>query len=351
MAEPASSTPLRALIVGCGGAGQDWIRIAGEAAEVELVGLVDIDRAAACAAAERAGLSEALVYTDLAEAIAATRPEAVFDVTVPSAHHAVTLAALAAGCHVLGEKPMSDRVDHAREMVAAAAAAGRVYAVTQTRRPVPGMLAATGFLTAGGLGSVEEVHADFFLGPHFGGFRDEMDHPLLGDMAIHTFDSARQLTGGEPRRVYCHSFNPERSWYRGDASAVAVFEMVGPRGQEIVFTYRGSWAAEGHATSWNGDWRIVGREGTLRFDGEQDIRVELVSDREGTGFMRPTKQMPVAVEPMEHEGRDYLVREFVRCVRTGERPMCPADENIKSLAMVTAALESARTQQSVEVQW
>ena len=355
MAESGPHPPVRALIVGCGGAAQHWIEIARDAAEIELVGLVDINRDAACAAAQRAGLDERLVRDALPEAIEATRPEAVFDVTVPAAHHEVTLTALAAGCHVLGEKPMSDRLEHARQMVEAARAADRLYAVTQTRRPVPGMLAVAGLLGAGGLGRVEEVHVDFFLGPHFGGFREEMDHPLLADMAIHTFDNARQLTGGEPRRVYCHSFNPERSWYRGDASAVAVFEMTGPRGQEIVFSYRASWAAEGQPTSWNGAWRVVGSEGTLRFDGERDIRVERVSepdsDSAAGAFFRPTRQMPVACEAMEHEGREYLVREFVRCLRTGERPMCPAEDNIKSVAMVSAAIESARMQQMVEVRW
>ncbi|MEX0887503.1 MAG: Gfo/Idh/MocA family oxidoreductase [Phycisphaeraceae bacterium] len=351
MAE-SSQPSVRALIVGCGGMARTWIEIAHGAAEIEIVGLVDIARDQACAAAQRAGLDESLVYDDLETAIGATRPEAVFDVTVPGAHHGVTLTALRAGCHVLGEKPMSDRLEHAREMVAAADEAARLYAVTQSRRPVPGALAAAGFVQAGGVGRVEEVHGDFFLGPHFGGFRDEMAHPLLADMAIHTFDSMRQLTGAEPRRVYCHAFNPERSWYRGDASAAAVFEMVGPRGHPVVFTYRGSWCAEGLATSWNADWRIVGDQGTVRWDGEQRVRAEVVADAPGEGgFFRPTKSLDVGCEAMAEVGHAYLIREFARCVRTGERPMCPAEDNIKSLAMVAAAIESARVGQAVEVVW
>ena len=56
--------------------------------------------------------------------------------------------------------------------------------------------------------------------PTSGGFREEMDSPLLVDMAIHTFDAARYVTGGDPVSVLCTEFNPPWSWYRGAASAV-----------------------------------------------------------------------------------------------------------------------------------
>ena len=42
------------------------------------------------------------------------------------------------------------------------------------------------------------LHADFFVAPHFGGFRDTMEHILLRDMAVHTFGSARFLAGADP---------------------------------------------------------------------------------------------------------------------------------------------------------
>ena len=70
------------------------------------------------------------------------------------------------------------------------------------------------------------VNVDMFLGAHFTGFRNTMDHPLLVDMAIHTFDEARYLLSeARPVLAYCQEFNPPNSWYKGDASAVAVFEM------------------------------------------------------------------------------------------------------------------------------
>ena len=56
------------------------------------------------------------------------------------------------------------------------------------------------------------LHADFFIAPHFGGFRDTMEHVLLRDMAVHAFDSARFLAGADPLTAFGTSWNPEESW-------------------------------------------------------------------------------------------------------------------------------------------
>ena len=52
-----------------------------------------------------------------------------------------------------------------------------------------------------------------------------MEHVLLVDMAIHTFDAARAMTGLEATRVYCREWDPPNSWYRQGASAAALFDM------------------------------------------------------------------------------------------------------------------------------
>lgn len=89
-----------------------------------------------------------------------------------------------------------------------------------------------------------------------------MDHPLIVDMAIHTFDQARFISGTDPISVYCHEYNPPGSWYKGNAAAICIFEMS----DGSVFTYRGSWAAEGQNTSWESAWRVTGSEGTALWD-------------------------------------------------------------------------------------
>ena len=61
-----------------------------------------------------------------------------------------------------------------------------------------------------------------------------------------------------PSGVYCREWDPAGSWYLQGSSAVAIFDMQeGP-----VFTYRGSWCADGLGTSWESAWRIVGERGS-----------------------------------------------------------------------------------------
>jgi predicted dehydrogenase len=348
----AKQRELGVVIVGCGSMANRWVKVTKDVPGTRIVGLVDVRREAAEAMAARHELPSDLVFDTLKQAIAATRPDAVFDVTIPAAHHKVTIEALRSGCHVLGEKPMSDSLPTARRMVAEAKKARRLYAVTQTRRPTPQMMTIRQFLAGGAIGRVEEAHCDFYLGPHFGGFRDEMDDVLLLDMAIHTFDQARMLTGADPVSVYCHSFNPKRSWYKGDACAVAIFEMRTPRG-DVVFTYRGSWCAQGLPTSWESQWRIVADKGTLLWDGHRDIRAQSVKKNAKPGFQYDVEDLPIEPVTLERSSHEYLIHDFIDCVRRGgkRKPMCPCEDNIKSLAMVLAAVKSAHTGKVQKVVW
>src|SRR5262245_42167795 len=74
------------------------------------------------------------VYVDFDEMLHRERPDAVAVFTPNYLHCEFTLKALAAGAHVLCEKPMAMSVAEAGRMVAAAAAANRVLMVTMQRR-------------------------------------------------------------------------------------------------------------------------------------------------------------------------------------------------------------------------
>jgi len=193
------------------------------------------------------------------------------------------------------------------------------------------------------LGRLGMIDADFHLGAHFGGFRDEMDHVLLLDMAIHTFDAARFLTGSDPVSVYAEEFNPSWSWYRGAACAHCLFEMS----NGLRFTYRGSWCSEGLHTSWESAWRVVGEEGTVCWDGHQTVRSEVVVGPEG--FHRPVETTEQTVADAPPAGIAGSLADFLDALDTGRSPMGECHDNIKSLAMVFAAIESSRTRERVPV--
>jgi len=123
------TTQLTAVLAGCGGISGAWLKPAKDIPELKIVGLVDLIEDNARKRAQEFDLPQAVIGADLDRVLDATHPDIVFDCTVPEAHLPTTLTALSRGCHVLGEKPLSDSMDHARQMVAAAKSSGKLYAV------------------------------------------------------------------------------------------------------------------------------------------------------------------------------------------------------------------------------
>ncbi|MEU0742349.1 Gfo/Idh/MocA family oxidoreductase [Streptomyces sp. NPDC006134] len=322
--------PLRVVVVGAGGMGRAWLAAVTASPEAELVGVVDLDLEAARRATADLGRLDLPLGTDVVTLAAEAGAQAVINVTVPAAHHSVTTAALFAGLPVLGEKPAADTMARALSLAAASEASGHLFMVSQSRRWNPHLFALRDMVKE--LGAIGTLTTDFFRAPHFGGFREEMPYPLLADMAIHAFDSARFLLDADPVAVHCSAYNPKWSWYDGDAAATAVFEMEG----DVRYVYNGSWCSPGAETSWNGSWRVSGEKGSALWDGENEP--VLVAD----------------VRPAERPRSPYSdiagsLHAFVEALRTGAAPMGEVHENVMSLVMVEASVQSARTGQRVLV--
>lgn len=330
---------LRVVLAGCGGMSKAWLNTATKIEGLEVVGLVDIVADAARARRDEYGLTGAGIYTDLDEALRESKPDILFDVTIPEVHTFNALSAFAHGVHVLSEKPMSHSIADAQRALDAAQAAGVQYSVMQNRRFQRQIRRVRELVRSGVLGELTTVNVDFYVGAHFGGFRDRMEHVLLLDMAIHTFDALRYLSGADAEAVYCREWNPAGSWYDHDASAVAIFEMT----HGITATYRGSWCAEGLRTTWESDWRLIGTRGSARWDGGDGFQAEVVPEGAPAAFMRVVE--PVELPELDttgfEDGHDSCIRNFVEAVCSGAVPETPASDNIKSLAMVFGAIASA----------
>ncbi|GIV83852.1 MAG: oxidoreductase [Candidatus Roseilinea sp.] len=338
---------LHAVLVGCGNMSRGWLRTLATIEGLVVAGLVDVVAEAAQARKDEFGLAHARTGDDLEAMLSSVKPDIVFDTTVPEAHAQTTLTALRHGCHVLGEKPMATSMDDARRMVEAAQRAGKLYAIVQNRRFTAPIRRIREFLRSGAIGDLTTVNCDFYIGAHFGGFRDHMPHVLLLDMAIHTFDQARFLTGQDAVRVaFCQEWNPRGSWYDRDASAIAVFEM----NDGVIFTYRGSWCAEGMNTSWEGDWRFIGANGSAKWDGGNGFCAQTPEERSGLIYKQRDLTLPELDTTGLSEGHASVIRQFVDCVRKGGTPETVCTDNIKSLAMVFGAIEAATRGRPITIQ-
>ncbi len=339
-----SKTTVRTVLVGCGSICNAWLKGIKDESRVEIVGLVDLVPANMAKVAEAHNLAHVPQSTDLAALLDEVKPDAVFNCTIPEAHLPVTLTALAHGCHVLGEKPLADTMANAKTMVEAAQQADRIFAVIQNRRYQPQIRSLRAFLDSGAIGKVHTVNTDFYIGAHFGGFRDRMEHVLLLDMAIHSFDQGRLISGSDPLAVYCHEWNPAGSWYDHDASAHGIFEMSGG----LVLNYRGSWCCEGLNTTWECDWRIIGEKGCVKWNGGGGFQAQVVKQAGGFFSDMETVEVPILADA-KSGGHAGNIREFLDCVLNGGTPETTAADNIKSLAMVFGAIESAESGRRVSV--
>jgi hypothetical protein len=107
----------------------------------------------------------------------------------------------------------------------------------------------------------------------------------------------------------------------------------------------GNWSADGFVTSWTGSWRTIGEYGTAIWDGETAPRVE-------AGPGRSVASTPVEPKVMAQDrftGLADALQEFVVALRTGKPPQGECHDNLLSLAMCHAAVESARTRTPVPI--
>ncbi len=338
---------MRVIQVGIGGMGDTWLRAVQRSPHVDFAGVVEIKADIARAQAAAHGLDQSLIFKSLPQALAAVDADAVLNVTPPEVHREICVGALEAGLPVLSEKPLAGDLDDARAIVAAAEATGKLCAVAQNYRyrPVTQTIKAT--LAGGGLGALAAISAEFYRGPHFGGFREQMRHPLIIDMSIHHFDLMRYFLGSDAVVINAWSWNPPWSWFAGDASAAAQIHFT----NGIQATYAGSWCSQALETSWNANWRFECERGVLLVEDDRVFVQRLLRVDEGargTASVHDARR-EIPLVRMEREGQDYLLQEFYEAVTNGTAVGTTAQDNMRTMEFVFGVVEACDSGKAISL--
>jgi predicted dehydrogenase len=337
---------MKVIQVGIGGMGNTWLNTVLNSSEVEYAAWVEVNEAIARQQAEKYGLDRALIFRSLPEALAAVSAGGVIDVTPPAFHPEISMTALAAGIPVLSEKPLANTLVDAAAIVQKANETGVLHMVAQNYRYHAPTQTLKRLLTSGEFGLVGSVTVEFFKGPHFGGFREEMAFPLIIDMAIHHFDLMRFFLESDPLFVSGRSWNPAWSWYKGDASASVSLEFA----NQVVVAYNGSWCSTGQETPWNAHWRFECERGVITLQDDR-VYVQLRSDEllERGGYRQFKNGEVVEVKPVElaHVAQAHLLHEFYEAVTQHKAVATTCQDNIKSLGIVFDVIKSCETGQPV----
>ena len=201
-------TPIRIGVIGAGAIAQlAHLPSLAKLKGAELAALCDNDGAKARALADRFGIPD--VFTDLEEALGYEQLDAVVIATPNHLHEPHVLSALAAGCHVLCERPLALSTRGVERILAAAQRADRSVLVANNHRFRNDVQAMLGFLRGGELGRLTGIRAGLYqLRGSVAGWRlrrNEAGGGVMLDAGLPLLDTALWLADyPEPTRVSAH---------------------------------------------------------------------------------------------------------------------------------------------------
>jgi predicted dehydrogenase len=337
---------IRLVQVGMGGWGRNWVNhVIHHYEDVALVACVDLNAETLAQAQQLLNIPPERCFLTLQSAPATVEADAVLITASLPAHIPVTLEALNAGKHVLLEKPFAPTIALAQQVVTTAAKRHRVLMISQNYRFFPAVRAVTALIREGTLGSVGSVSIDFRRYNNTSAVEGHRHYkvwqPLLVDMAIHHFDLMRAVLGQEPSQINCQTWNPPWSKFVDPASAAATITFDGG----AVVNYRGSWVSPGPRTCWSGEWHIECSGGEIVWTSRDDTAPDHVGIRR---LGKRARQVKLPEIPLTD--RLGSLEAFVQAVRTGQEPECTGEDNLHTLALMLAAVESATSRVPVSIE-
>jgi myo-inositol 2-dehydrogenase/D-chiro-inositol 1-dehydrogenase len=325
----ATVTPLRIGLVGAGGIApshvEAWHHDDAEIMVHSLGGATDLaDRYGVKAAKD---LHSVLQWAD------------AVDIVTPTATHGdLALAAVAAGVHVVCEKPLAATSQEARRMVAAAAAAGLIIYPAHVVRYFPEYAAIKAAVDVGRIGIPAVLRlsrAGQAPRPDSWFYDENAGGGIILDQMVHDLDQARWMLG-EVTQVYAVQNPPT---VEGRVPPVVTAHVVLTHSSGAISHVEGYWGPPG--LTFRTSVHIAGSRGTLDYRSADDgaWSMDAPGPAASDGYLPPQTH---AVSPFDRE-----IGEFADAMRGGPSPRVSAGDGVMAVALAEAAITSVRTGQAV----
>ena len=302
----------------------------------------------------------------------------IVDICAPGWMHAeIAIAALAAGKHVLVEKPLANNLGEAEQMVAAAASArerGVQSMIGFNYRRVPALALARELIAEGRLGTVRHVRAAYLQdwlsdaeSPMTWRLRKETaGSGALGDIASHAIDQVQYLTGQTALEASgtLKTFVSQRPGSSGSASGLedvtvddavwATFWLTGDMGASI----EASRVATGRKNSLQIE--VYGTAGSLTFDLENLNELQFL---DATQPIREQGFRRILVNETEHPYLEawwpqghiigwehtftHQIRDFLTAIAAGEAPSPSFEDGLQVQRVLDAVEASANNKSTI----
>ncbi|AZI56857.1 gfo/Idh/MocA family oxidoreductase [Nakamurella antarctica] len=333
-------------IVGAGGIVDGQHLVAYKLAGLEVVGITDVDLDRARDVATRHGIGR--VYGSLAELLADDRVEVV-DIAVPVEQQAAIFrAAVAAGKHILAQKPFTVDPETARELASLAASAGVVAAVNQQLRFDEGIAAAHRMVELGWLGTLTSftLSVNVFTDWKQWEWAKEMQRLEVMVHSIHYHDVVRWFLG-EPSSVHADGGRVPGQFPIGETRTTSSYRFAGGA-SALVFANHMNPGGDDTA-----EFRIEGTGGAIRgtlglmYDyptGRPDT-LEVTSSVVGTDGWMP---YPVTQRWFPHAFIGTM-GSVLEAIATGSPPRTAVSDNVKTVELVAALYRSMESEEVVRL--
>ena len=344
----------RLIHIGCGGFGGAWCArfLPPNVADgtVEVVAAVDINPDALGNARRHLCLPASRCYTDIHRAFEENKAD-VATVVVPPAHHeAVIDIALAHGCHVLSEKPIADTLEGACRIAEKVAAAGVKMGVTMSHRFDQDKTTLRRLVRSEEAGRLDYLVMRFTCACReygsWGAFRHDIPDTLMVEGAVHHLDILADLAGGLCETIHAETWTPAWGDFAGDAQGRVMMHMA----NGVRAVYEGAKTNAVSLNGWGNEYiRAECERQTLILDGRAIERHRLGSSKKfdahvaGRGEAVPLDEQPKWANA-------WLIEKFIRWLDGGEPMETNVEDNLQSVALIFAAIESSRTARPVKVQ-
>jgi len=331
-------------VIGAGAFGSRHITAYDRHPEVELVGILDLNRELAEAAAAGCATPPP-VFTDLDDFLALDGLDAVSVVTPDHLHRDVAIAVANAGKHLLVEKPLATTVEDAKAIVAAAEANGVTLMVDFHNRVNPPFVAAHEAVRDGRVGRVEYVYARLSNTLSVAsGIRWASASSSLWFLSSHMVDIAQWVIGDRIVRVTAKTVSGTLEG-RG-ITTPDVFVILAEFSSGAIGTFEHAWILpNSHPTAKDLKFELLGSEGSVLIDGSHNRAVEI--------YTADSARFPDVMAPPYGEHLTGFIMDsisdFVDAV-AGRRPvLATGEEGIQVTAALCAVLESIETGRPVEI--
>lgn len=343
----------RMIQVGTGGFGTWWCRnfLPPNVQDglVEVVAAVDANPDALINAKEGLGLSDSRLYTDINKAFDGNRADFCSIVVPPAFHESVVDIALAHDMHIISEKPIADTIEASLRIAAKVRTAGKKMGVTMSHRFDQDKTTLRQELRSGRHGTLDYLVCRFTCDCRkfgsWGRFRHEIADTLMVEGAVHHLDILADMAGAKCDTIYAQTWNPAWGEFAGDSQGLVTMSFEnGTRA-----TYEGAKTNAAGLNGWGNEYiRAECENATVIMARRKLERFVHNADGYTEAFEGQGEEIPLIEQPKW--ANTWLIEKFVRWLDGGEPMETNVEDNLQSVALVFAAIESSRTGRPVKVQ-